>query len=181
MKVSESTMLMLIIGCGLCMVGARYVPRGGSVHVQPVGLFQGTGESIVRTIDYLQKKWGFPRGYIEAHIDEESGERWDPRAFNPEKGSRCYRSAKTKKERDRCGSYGLMQVVARWHLDKETPVTDLFHPIVNLLTAVDKKLGPCYVRTKKSRLGASQCYNGTGAAAAAYARRVDKRFKKWAS
>jgi len=87
--------------------------------------------------------------------------KYDETAFNPEKESRCYKQAKTPKERRRCGSHSLMQIVSKWYGgDRDTWVENIQRG--------SKILGDCIRRETTIRRGLG-CYNGdrTGAYAAA--------------
>lgn len=110
-----------------------------------------------------------PRGLIESIIWHES--KFDEKAYNPEKESRCYKKAKTKAQKDKCASKGLMQIRAIYHGD----ASDAFD---NIRRGVRGQLGPCW-KKYRSVWGAAYCYNGSGERARKYANAVSREFKIW--
>lgn len=168
-----STMLVLVLGAVVC-IGFAHYKRSGHVTVEPIGRAEPL---LSEVIEHQRQKWGLPKGMIEAVIDHETGGSWNPLTFNPEKESRCYRNAKTKKERQQCGSYGLMQPVCKYHAP-DGKCQDLLHPIVSVVAATDGQLGPCFKKTKTVR-GALRCYNGKGPKAERYASLAIKKYQIW--
>lgn len=158
----------LVISC-LFIIGSA-APHGAESSARG---FAQIGEPyreplFSEVVEKFRRREKLPRGLIEATAHVESKFRED--AFNAEKGSRCYRRARTAVERRRCSSSGLMQTVEYWH-----------GPARNWIESLDKgsrKLGACYRKHRNIRRAAA-CYNGTGAAAEIYAQKVVSEFAIW--
>ena len=114
-------------------------------------------------------KYGLHPAIVFGLINHES--RFNDRAFNPEKKSRCYQKARNAVERRSCGSKGLMQVVSRWHGGERDTLEQHIARGVGIL-------GRHYTAAKGIRnpqiraMVALRKYNGTGAAARRYAGNV---------
>jgi hypothetical protein len=132
--------------------------------------------SVGDEIRFQERSCGLPNGAIAALIEHETGGTWDERSYNPEKSSKCYQRAKTQKEKDRCGSRGLTQVVAKWHLPPGVSASLLDDPIVAVRLGA-RKLCREYKRAGGDlRLGYER-YNGVGKDAVRYSRIVMNEFK----
>lgn len=132
--------------------------------------------TVGKEIRLQEEKCNLPHGSIAAQVEHETIGTWDEKIFNPEKNSACYRRAKTEAERKRCGSRGLMQVVAYWHLKPNEDAKLLEDPIENVRRGA-KKLCESYKKAKGDLRKAYELYNGTGPRARLYAQNVMIEFK----
>ena len=170
MKVVTIVMLPPAVCFGLFLTlwpGWRCGARSVSVSAMSTPL---PSEPLLSTlIERERRKWGLPKGVIEGLIMVES--KFDETAANPESKSKCYRSAKTKAEKQRCGSRGLMQIVGRWHGGEG----DSLSQHVARGTAI---LGRHFRRYGKISKAVA-AYNGSGPMARQYARRVIKEAERF--
>lgn len=92
-----------------------------------------------------------PKGLIEGLIHWETARTWDETAKNPERNSKCYRTA-AEDDREKCASYGIMQVVSFWHGKVPERGEDQ-------VVQGARILGKCMRRTR-TVVGALGCFNG---------------------
>ena len=167
-----------IIFCLLmtAVLGSYSVSLVGLRPWKPTRRAAHTEWTVGKEIKYQEQSCGLPSGAIAALIEHETGGTWDERSYNPEKKSTCYRTAKNSKERERCASRGLTQVVARWHLPEDMEVGILDNPVTAVRLGGAKLCGE-YRRAKGDLRKAYERFNGTGPGARLYAAKVMNEFK----
>lgn len=172
-------MLLQVLVAGLAAICIIADAREHRPHPVPVKVRQPQAAArprteLQKTIEQERARYALPVGWIEERITQENP-KWNPKAFYPEPESKCYKRARTAKERKACGAYGLGQVICSLHWDPEH-CDELFIPQINV-NRIAKKLAECRKRNP-AKIKVVKCYNGDGAKAEAYAMRFVTQQRK---